>query len=297
MVALREPQPYTPLSNSFYHRRRMHYKDWVELHSDNWFCCYGRIMCGRDWTKACKVFTLWIFIPFIIFGIHVVWGNPEYLNAMVHIVITITTVSMVFVFLLLTCLTDPGYLPPSTVGDAKEMHELPNGRVYCQTCHIYRPPRASHCKFCDACVRKFDHHCESVGTCIGERNYDYYLLLLFFIIGGSVYAFIIVIYIFIRKTAHVIKSKSGNRFWNVFLEMLKQNSLIMTLGIIFGSIVIFYAHYFTTNIYLVLKNQTYKEFRRNDFPEYNKGAYRNIRNKCCKSYPPSLIISESQPKN
>jgi len=292
-----DPQPYTPLSNSFDIRHKIFYKDWSKLHSDNWFFCYGRIMCGRDWMKALKVFTLWIFIPMGLFCIFVVWDNDKYLNVLVHVIITIATACMIFISLLLTCLTDPGYLPPSPIENAKQLQELSNGRVYCQTCNIYRPPRASHCKFCNACVRKFDHHCESVGTCIGERNYNYYLLLLTFIIGGSSYSFIVLTYIFVRKTAHVIKSKSGEQFWNVFLEMLKQNSLIMVLGIIFGTTIIFYGHYFSTNIYLVLKNQTYKEFRRNDFPEYNKGAYRNIRDKFCKPCPPSLITSESQPEN
>eukprot|EP00392_Amoebophrya_sp_AT5.2_P014356 g14505.t1 len=50
-------------------------------------------------------------------------------------------------------------------------HMYKKGYRYCATCQIIRPPRASHCPWCDNCVLKFDHHCPFVNNCIGERNY------------------------------------------------------------------------------------------------------------------------------
>ena len=29
----------------------------------------------------------------------------------------------------------------------------------CARCEMYRPPRAHHCRICQRCIRRMDHHC------------------------------------------------------------------------------------------------------------------------------------------
>ena len=45
----------------------------------------------------------------------------------------------------------------------------------CKTCRIIRPPRASHDRKTNRCVRKFDHFCPFTGNAVGERNYMWFL--------------------------------------------------------------------------------------------------------------------------
>jgi palmitoyltransferase ZDHHC9/14/18 len=46
---------------------------------------------------------------------------------------------------------------------------------FCETCNIWRPPRTVHCSLCDACIRKMDHHCQWIGSCVGVRNYTKFI--------------------------------------------------------------------------------------------------------------------------
>ena len=64
--------------------------------------------------------------------------------------------------------------------DTKEIKPSIFTERECATCHIIRPPGASHCSTCDNCVLNFDHHCGFLGNCVGKRNHKYFYLFTLF---------------------------------------------------------------------------------------------------------------------
>ena len=44
---------------------------------------------------------------------------------------------------------------------------MDNKHKRCHKCLLVKPKRAHHCKICDQCILKMDHHCPWLMNCVG----------------------------------------------------------------------------------------------------------------------------------
>jgi hypothetical protein len=60
----------------------------------------------------------------------------------------------------------------------------------CQTCMCVKPPRVHHCRKCNRCVVRMDHHCPWVGNCVGFYNQKQFLLFNIYVLYLCIFTII-----------------------------------------------------------------------------------------------------------
>ncbi|XP_050672765.1 probable palmitoyltransferase ZDHHC24 [Leptidea sinapis] len=83
---------------------------------------------------------------------------------------------------------------------------------YCEHCKMNRPSIAWHCKVCNVCILRRDHHCFFFSRCIGLYNRRYFVLYLVYIVSSLMYATIYNYYYIATKLGDYHLSISILRF-------------------------------------------------------------------------------------
>ncbi|XP_023768502.1 probable protein S-acyltransferase 3 isoform X1 [Lactuca sativa] len=279
----------------------------------NKFCCGGRLVFGADGGSVI-LSTILIGAPAITFCIKMFFNikNDKTNFGFVELSIGIILTLLDLIFLFMTSASNPGIVrrnkrPPEyeesfdfrsqslrwmngsvmsmRIPRIKDM--LVNGHTikvkYCDTCMLYRPPRASHCSVCNNCVQRFDHHCPWVGQCIGGRNYRFFIV---FIMTSTA----LCIYVFTFSLIDVIRQHGS--LWN---SLSKDAISVALVGYSFvcswfvGGLCVFH-------IFLISTNQTtYENFRyryEKKKNPYNEGFRKNLKDIFGSKLPPAIDFRE-----
>eukprot|EP00388_Colpodella_angusta_P022859 GDKJ01058426.1.p1 GENE.GDKJ01058426.1~~GDKJ01058426.1.p1 ORF type:complete len:367 (+),score=34.37 GDKJ01058426.1:48-1148(+) len=129
-------------------------------------------------------------------------------------------------------LTNPGSIPdipewhcsaecPNTQGPPVPTFELKdNGeRRTCKFCHKFKPDRAHHCRVCQTCVLKMDHHCPWIHNCVGFHNHKFFFLLLLYSVC-SCWFVSVTVYDTVKRNMHEMETPFGDLFSVMFCETI-----------------------------------------------------------------------------
>ncbi|RKP27990.1 ankyrin repeat-containing domain protein, partial [Syncephalis pseudoplumigaleata] len=125
----------------------------------------------------------------------VLWYTLEHTMANILFALTYTLALWCF---FQAVLRDPGFVPRPHARDDKRrlLQSLAKDNLLdkthlCVSCIVRKPPRSKHCRLCDRCVARFDHHCPWIYNCIGANNHrPFFFFLLSLVVGICQYIYL-----------------------------------------------------------------------------------------------------------
>lgn len=271
----------------------------------NQFYCHGRIMGGPSLNlMICALFMMCVTAAlFLAFTCPYLISNMP--GGIAMVVIFCYLFVLCVVSLLRTSFSDPGIIPrdtnwkesPEEIEERKKDEEIDKEAPFyykpkkdktkqvvvegveiklkwCETCKIYRPPRASHCSTCDNCYHEFDHHCVWVGNCVAKHNYRYFITFVNTVAG-------LVVWIFVFSFVKLIMTyyDHGHSGWESFKRAVEDGPVCLAL-IIFCFLAVWSVGGLSCfHLYLTRLNvTTYEELKHSYGAEglFNRGLLKNI---------------------
>lgn len=189
--------------------------------------------------------------------------------------------AMVLICHLKSMFTSPGFVYEGWENDYKTIYdenEIKNStnkilspydkKLFCQKCSMKRPGRAHHCKLCNKCVLKMDHHCPWIMNCVGHANQKYFVLFLFYATLGDLIGFVILLNETLALDFDNLPKYSEKKD---FLSVIVFPMLLLGCTMLAFSMTIAIGFLFFVQIRFVLYNSTTIESKK--FEKYEDSPY------------------------
>jgi len=264
---------------------------YIDWDGDNYFPMGCRILLGPCSFRPSLLTGTCITIPVFLY----ILFNAKFFSIAITIIITILYIIMMILFVSAS-FNDPGIIRRFKSDDnisiaRKDNYIFQLGFIrkykFCSSCSIMRPSRSTHCRDCNNCVEKFDHHCPWIGNCAGKRNYRYFF---FFLIILNILSILLIVLSIINIAKKIYEGVTNNKNLpeneknkNIVSKALSE--VVISLYIIIYNILIliFIFGLLLYHIKLILDNTTTKEDLKNcwDHPQGNpfqRGTKLNYKN-------------------
>lgn len=262
--------------------REIKLKNYQYWRGKNEFFCDGKIMCGPTSYKRYIFIFILIILPTIIEIIFVTLSYKSIVIALILSLIEIISLIIILILFWNICTKNPGYLLRNESYFHSTETKIKSKKVvlvniggfmkkikFCETCILYRPPKTSHCKYCDSCVEKFDHHCFWIGNCVGKNNYHDFFI---FLINLLIFDFLKFVISIITGIYLICNRHKKNLLINCFYLHIIFCGIILVYSIVFGVFLIILYKY---HVRLVFKGiTTYEDIKKT---YVNQGDYFYIR--------------------
>eukprot|EP01063_Lacrimia_lanifica_P012723 TRINITY_DN1940_c0_g1_i1.p3 TRINITY_DN1940_c0_g1~~TRINITY_DN1940_c0_g1_i1.p3 ORF type:complete len:400 (+),score=121.62 TRINITY_DN1940_c0_g1_i1:1643-2842(+) len=184
-------------------------------------------------------------------------------------VVTIFTLALFFA----ACWSDPGEVTAENVQWWVEQYPYDNALYFpgnaCSTCEFVKPARSKHCRLCNRCIGRFDHHCGWLNNDVGGGNYLLFTTFLFahvVLCSYGVWTCWMLIQHHLMKVrvwdAHFV-SAEGERFaptfWTVARYAFQQNTAAVAEFVFMGCVAVMMALFLAHHLYLAARNKTTNE--------------------------------------
>lgn len=142
--------------------------------------------------------------------------------------------------------------------------------------------RARHCKSCNRCVRRYDHHCPWIENCVGEKNHRVFMLYLVVQLVVLLWAFPL--------------AWSGFHSEATWSEWLRVNIFLLLAFILISIVTVVVCLLIVCQLYLISCNYTTWEFMSSyrisylkqcdlDSNPFDRGIVQNLWNFFCTHGP------------
>jgi len=114
---------------------------------------------------------------------------------------------------------------------------------WCRKCVKVKPDRCHHCRVCQRCVLKMDHHCPWINNCVGYYNYKYFYLFI-------LYALLILFWVSTTSFLNFLRSMASSDVldpWSDSFNIVFCWLYCTLLGVALGGFVTFHTYLLVQN--------------------------------------------------